>query len=343
VVQNYVRAGDFEGTVLVAERGEIIYEKGFGSANRDSGAPNGPDTRFMIASVTKQFTALLVMQLVGERAIDLDAPISDYLPYYRKDTGATISVRHLLQHTSGLPEGVVEWDQIDDAMVLAGDRPEFVRRFWMGDPTFSPGTDFSYTNTDYGLLGVILEEVTGSSFEDLLSQRILDPLEMKDSGMVAVEMYVPGLATGYVKTENGIETRPYLGQPGYAAAGMFSTARDLFRWNQALLNNELLSPELTTTMFTPIVGINPTTGNYVAFGSWVYERRLSDGQGIRLIERHGYISPFTALNVVAPDHGHSIIILSNVDPADIHGLSYAPGLPYDLLLALYDLPTEGPQ
>ena len=342
LVDAYHARGEFSGAVLVARAGEVVYEGAVGLANREWSVPNGPATRFRIASVTKQFTALLVMRLVEAGRLDLDAPISEVLPYYRADTGARITVRQLLHHTSGLPEEVTSFDQIDDVLSVVDDVPERIRRFCSGDPSFEPGSRFEYSNTDYLVLGAILEQLHGKTFETVLREEILDPLGMDATGLESFEAVVPNRATGYVRVGDRFERRLHFGKLAWAAAGMVSTVGDLFRWNRALMGHELLSEEWTRVMFTPRPA-GSSTDNYAALGSWVYSRPLpGSDRRPRLVERRGYIAPFTALNVLVPEDGHCIVLLANVDPADIHTLPYARGLPLDLLCALYDVPVTPP-
>lgn len=344
IVQAYHDADQFAGSVLTIKSNEVVYAGGFGPANRSWGIPNDPDTRFRICSLTKQFTATLVMQLVGEGKIDLEDPITTHLPWYRRDTGDRISIRQLLQHMSGLPEPVTMFDQIDDAMAVADDAEQLITQFASGDLQFEPGTSFNYSNADFYVLGAIIEAVDNRTFADALQARILDPLEMNDSGLLRFETVIPRLATGYKRVGETFEHRIFFGQLGYAAAGMYSSANDLGRWNLALLNHTILSKELTEQMFTPVV-VEGQTGNYVALGSWVYKRPLPPDRTIapRIVERRGYIEPFTILNVLCPDEMHAIVILSNNDPSDIHALPYADGLPLDLLQLLYDREATGPK
>lgn len=340
LLQKYVDAQAFEGAVLVGKGKEIIYKDAFGFANREWEIPLTTSTKFKIASITKQFTALLIMQLIEEEKVSLEGFVSDYLPYFREDTGKRIKILHLLQHTSGLPEEVTEFDQIDDALAVLDQTEERVKLFADGDPAFEPGSQFNYCNTDFSVLGAIIEQLRGKPFAAVLQERVLNPLGMKNSGVLRPESVIEGLASGYVRTENGWNARIDFGHFAQAAAGMYSTVEDLHLWNAALLNHTLLSETFTKLMFTPRDDVG-NIGNYVALGSWVYQRPLPPDNEKRpwIAERRGYISPFTALNVLALEDGYSVILLSNADPADIHQLPYAAGLPLDLLSLLYGQPV----
>jgi CubicO group peptidase (beta-lactamase class C family) len=161
ILQTRSGAGDFNGTVLVAREGHIIYERGFGLANLEWKIPNDLETKFEIGSMTKQFTALLILQLVNERKIRLDGHLSDYLPYYRKDTGDQVSISELLSHTSGVPSftelpGFLE----GPASRTSYGVKEFAQKYCSGNLQFEPGTNFKYSNSGYFLLGAILEQVS---------------------------------------------------------------------------------------------------------------------------------------------------------------------------------------
>jgi CubicO group peptidase (beta-lactamase class C family) len=165
LLKQYYDYGQFNGSILVAERGKIIYEKGFGMANMEWAIPNQPDTHFRIGSVTKQFTAALVLQLVEEGKIKLDGKITDYLPDYRKDTGGKVTIHQLLNHTSGIPDYTHRPDFSAEISRNPYRVADFVKKFASGDLEFEPGSKFNYSNSGYSVLGAIIERVTWKSDE----------------------------------------------------------------------------------------------------------------------------------------------------------------------------------
>lgn len=205
LMQRNAGAGQFNGTVLVAIHEKIVYEKAFGLADFEWNVPNDLQTKFEIGSMTKQFTALLVLQLVNERRLHLGGHISDYLPYYRPDTGARVTVHELLSHTSGIPNFLTLPGFLDGpASRMHYSTEEFVRKFCSGDLHFEPGNKFAYSNSGYFILGAILERVTGQSYEVLLRERIFDPLGMKDSGYAHTEPLILHRARGYERSAGTI-------------------------------------------------------------------------------------------------------------------------------------------
>jgi len=222
LVSRYSQLGYLNGAVLVARHGTVLYSNGIGYANFASRTPNTPQTKFGIASLTKQFTAVLILQQIADGKIKLDGKLSDYLPWYRKDTASRITIEQLLHHTAGLPPHTEP---------LA-----FAQKSCQPDLGAQPGTQWNYSNCGYDLLGLVLEQVTGKPFSVLLQERLLDPLGMKNSGMDNNDLVQRGGATGYVRQAGArYSAGPYLDHAHiYSAGAMYSTVEDLLLWNQAL-------------------------------------------------------------------------------------------------------------
>jgi CubicO group peptidase (beta-lactamase class C family) len=204
IVMAHHQAGNFSGSALVARGGRVVYRKGFGYANLEWKIPNAPQIKFEIGSMTKQFTALLILQFVHERRLQLDDRLSEDLPYYRKDTGSRITIHDLLTHTSGIPNfidapGFLEGPDSRRAYTIR----EFVASHCSGDLAFESGTRFAYGNSGYFLLGAILEQISGKSYERLLRERIFEPLGMKDSGYARNDVIVANRASGYERSQDG--------------------------------------------------------------------------------------------------------------------------------------------
>jgi CubicO group peptidase (beta-lactamase class C family) len=306
LLKQYYDYGQFNGSILVAEKGKIIYEKGFGMANMEWGIPNQTDTKFRIASVTKQFTAALILQLVEEGKIKLDGKISDYLTDYRKDTGGKVTIHQLLNHTSGIPD----YTNVSSNPYSAGD---FVKKFVSGDLEFEPGSKYKYNNGGYSLLGAIIEKVTGKSYETVLTERILKPLGMTNSGYEHHSPLLQKRASGYEKTPTGFVNAPYIDMLiPYAAGSIYSTVEDLYKWDQSLYEDQILSAESKKLMFTP------------GLSNYGYGIRISDqpigktDQKTKIIWHGGGISGFNSLISRAVDKRQTVIILDNGS----HGLNH---------------------
>ena len=331
VIKNYNVKGDFEGVVLVAKGGKVIHKQAVGLANREWNISHRLDTRFRICSITKQFTAMLVMQFVEAGKLNLDAPVSEYLLDFRKEVGGKITLRNLLSSSSGLPtfDDLAFWQKDDEQLAS----PSFTAKNYIGGNSglsFEPGAKFNYNNADFILLGAILERISGKSFEQLLQEKILQPLGMKRTGILKQKEITENLASGYVEQNSKIVKEPYFHIQNYSSAGaMYSTAEDMLLWNTALLTNKLLSKKYRDEMFAPIEKLG-----YVALGSWSYPLELTNGRKITVVERQGYIGGFCALNIIVPDSDLSLVFLSNTETQTLFRTYARQGLSYDLIKAL---------
>jgi CubicO group peptidase (beta-lactamase class C family) len=312
ILKTYYDYGQFNGTVLVAEKGKVIYQKGFGMANMEWSIPNQPDTKFRIGSVTKQFTATLILQLVEQGKVKLDGKLSDYLPYYRKDTGEKVTVHQLLNHTSGIPS----YTNAEFFKETSRDpyKPEdFVKKFASGNLEFEPGSKFAYNNSGYFLLGAIIEQVTGKSYEAVLNERIFAPLGMTNTGYDNAAPIIKKRADGYEKTPDGFVNAAYLDMSlPYAAGSMYSTVEDLLKWDQALYGDKILSAESKTKMFTP--GLS----NY-GYGFGIEDRAIGKSdKKIKYIQHGGGINGFNCLFTRLVDKQQTVIVLDNVSLGQYH-------------------------
>jgi CubicO group peptidase (beta-lactamase class C family) len=262
LIREFYERGQFNGSVLVAKNGGVIFKKGFGLANREWNSPSQSDTKFQIASLTKQFTAVLIMQLVERGRIRLDGKVSDYLPNYPKDKGGRITIQNLLSHTSGLPNytNLPEWSEMSRQ---AYPPDQFIKLFAGLNLEFEPGSKFKYSNSGYYLLGVIIEKITGKPFGKVLRENILNPLNMRNTGYASSKTVIRNLAAGYERLPTGLyEKAPYQDlSTAFSEGGMYSTVEDLYLWNQGLYSENLLSTKYKEILF------KPNLANY-AFG-WV--------------------------------------------------------------------------
>ena len=325
--------GQFNGAVLVAENGKVIYKNGFGMANMEWGIPVTTDTRFRLGSITKQFTAVLALQLVEQGKLKLDARLSDYLPDYRQDIGQKVTIHHLLTHTSGIPSytGLPNFFQNVSRNPFKVD--EFVKKYASGDLEFEPGTKFSYNNSGYFLLGAIIERITGKPYERVLKENILDPVGMKNTGYDHHNTIIEKRAAGYVKTASGYLNAPYLDMSiPYAAGSIYSTVEDLHLWDQALYTDKLISARSKELMFKPFLD------NY-AYGWVVTNAAFKSGdQPVQIITHGGGINGFNTTIVRFTGQKNLIVMLDNT----------SQGQSLDRLSAtitkiLYNQPYESPK
>lgn len=329
----YSRYGQFNGSVLVADGGLVIYKKGFGMANMEWGIPNQPDTKFRLGSITKQFTATLILQLVEQGKIKLDGKLVDYLPDYRKDTGAKVTIHNLLSHTSGIPNYTASPGFFANVSRNPFSVADFVKKYASNDLEFEPGTKFNYSNSGYFLLGAIIEKVTGKPFDQVLRENIFDPLGMKNSGYDLHRTILAKRATGYSRTPAGYETAAYLDMSiPYAAGSLYSTVEDLFLWDQALYGEKLLSAKSKELMF------KPNLSDY-GYGFVMTKATLGPSKiAVPVIQHSGGINGFSTRIVRMVAEKRLIVLLDNAE----HG-QFLERITTGIESILYDQPSDLPK
>ena len=302
----------FGGAILVEQSRRIVYERQFRQSNIPFEVPNNHQTRYRIASITKLFTAVLVMQLVERNRLSLTDTLVDALPGYSGEGRGQITVYQLLTATSGLRDF---GGNDEEAYKAPWTDTEIVERFCSGPLAFSPGSKFSYNNADYYLLGKILEVAYRQPFSNILAAQILRPLNMRDTGMADTASIIPRLATPYVRDRenDALSNEPHFYIENYGAAGaMYSTPRDLLIFSQGLFQEELLAPATLNKLLTP------NFSNY-AMGLWLFNRTL-DGKTIRMAERQGSIAATGARLVRLLDYDATLVLLANIWPRNMDGL-----------------------
>jgi D-alanyl-D-alanine carboxypeptidase len=317
-ISAYAAAHDFSGTILVRRGGQDEFEQSYGLANRALAVPAKNDTLYRIASVTKLFTSVIVMQLVDEGRIDLDKPVSHYLPTYGRNGAGDIPIRNLLNHTSGLAniDTITSYQEAVTQGMPVYQLPhtpqQLLEQYASGPPVRAPGAAFDYNNADYIVLGEIVEAVTGKSFEATLAQRLIEPLGLHHTGMMAQPRILPGLADTYFRPDDASAFRndlPVYWENWYAAAGMYSTVRDLAQFADALYGRRLMSQNALEQMLTP--GLDG-----YGFGLWAWEIEVT-GRRYRTAERFGSSMGANAVVFRVHDAGLTVIILANSNATDM--------------------------
>ncbi len=332
IMQQYVDNRQFMGTVLVAEKGEVIFKKGYGMANIEWSLPNTPDVKFRLGSITKQFTSMLIMQLVEAGKLKLDGKITDYLPDYPKATGDRVTIHHLLTHTSGIPS-YTNFPTFFAQMSRDPATPtEFIKKFSELSLEFEPGTRFAYNNSGYFLLGAIIEKLTGKSYAEVLQANILTPLNMRDTGFDLPGPILTKRASGYEKRGSGYVNTPYLDMSlPYAAGSMYSTVEDLYKWDQALYTDKLISAKAKATLYTPFL-------DGYAYGWGVGKEKIGQHADSLLVISHGGgINGFNTIIKRLPADKHLIVLLNNTGGAPLGAISRNIGR------ILYNQPVEAPK
>ncbi len=302
--------------VLVMQDGKPVLRKGYGLANKELGVAIQPDMVFELGSITKQFTATAILMLAERGQISLTDDVTKYLPDFPTH-GRSITVEHLLTHTSGIPSytGLPEWlpKRKDDFT------PQQIIDLFKDKPLeFEPGEKWAYNNSGYILLGAIIEKVSGKTYEDFVEQEIFKPLGMTRSYNGHNTEIVPGRVDGYDQDGSGGYRRAdYLSLTHpYAAGALMSTVDDLARWDEALTAARLLKPASLDRMFTPV---NLKSGRNTAYA---YGWGIGEYAGRKVIEHGGDINGFTTDILRVPEARLLVVILSNNTGKDTRPLAF---------------------
>ena len=318
LIQKYNEFNYFNGSVLVANNFEVMFKKGYGYANVEWNIPNDSETKHRLGSITKQFTSMLIMQLVEKGKIKLDGKICDYLPYYRKDTGNKITIEMLLTHQSGIPSYTSREDFQEKLMRKFYKPDDFIKEYCSDDLEFEPGKKFLYDNSGYFILGAIIEHVTGMTYENALRKNILEPLNMQNTGYDWSSAILPKRASGYERTITGLVNAPFLDMSlPYAAGSLYSTVEDLFVWDKALQTEKLISKKYLDEIFK---GRVDAFGGKYAFG-WSILKKTIGNDMFDVITHGGGINGFNTINYMIPQKGLVVILFSNAGGAPLNEMT----------------------
>jgi CubicO group peptidase (beta-lactamase class C family) len=249
----------FSGAVLVARDGHVLLKDGFGLADYDTGEKNKPKTVYGIGSLTKAFTVMSIMMLEERGLLNVTDTLDKYIPGFIN--GDMITLHHLMNHTSGMFEYINDptstiWEFGLEKLALYHTPGQLLDYFIDRPPYFEPGEQWSYCNSAFVVLGIIIEQVSGMSYSDFIEKNILKPLHMKDTIYDPLDLDLPRQAIGY----NDVLTDPPCVAPllhpsiAYSAGGIFSTVEDMFKWDQALYTDRLVSHETLNKIFAPGLG-----------------------------------------------------------------------------------------
>jgi CubicO group peptidase (beta-lactamase class C family) len=298
----YARRDVPGASVIIIKDGKVLYKKAYGLANVEGKVRSTTRTNYRIASMTKQFTAMAILILAERKRLSLDDPLTIFFPGFPA-YGRQITVRHLLNHTSGLPE---YFDLIPAATTTPlkdWDVLNLLKQ--QGHADFPPGSKFRYCNAGYALLALIVEEVSGESFSHFLKKNIFDPLRMIRTRFYAREDHSdPNRAYGYSRTEKGFErTDQSLTSSVLGDGSLYSSVEDLYKWDQALYTSRLVSSEMLKQAFTPGEG----TGEAAYGFGWF----IDNYHGLRDMWHGGNTLGFTSSIYRFPDQRFTVIALTN--------------------------------
>jgi len=292
----------FNGSALIAQQGKILLQKSYGYKNFARHILNDNSTIYQIGSVTKQFTSTVILKLQEEGKLSITDNLSKYFPEFKY--AGKITLENLLAHTSGIYNYTNDIGAEDSAIVCNPINKKLVTDIiFKHEPSLKPGTQFQYSNSNYYLLGLIIEKISGKSYEQNVRDIIFAPLQMNHSLFDFKHSSDTNIATGYqnISDTNQIEATAWRWDSTvtYAAGGIFSTTGDMYKWAKAIANNEILSPDSWKDALTPQLQ------NY-GFG-WYIDSLY----GHKTIAHGGGLPGFTDYLCYFPAEGITIILLSN--------------------------------
>ncbi len=316
VVNYYNTEKNFNGAVLVATNGQIDYLAGVGVSNRQTGTNMTSKTKFKIASITKTFTAALILQLYEQGKIDLDANFGKYYPTYKGEAKDKVTIRHLLTYSSGIPNSEEKLEMKPYQSPLTVD--EFIDQYCSGKLVFTPGEKSNYSNTDYIILHKIIENVSNKPFSSLLQENILNPLNMENTGLLNSKDIITGLTSSYtIDVSNGLITsdQPYFIENYFGSAAMYSTVEDLLRFTNGIFNLKLFNESTKNLMTKP----NERLDNAALGGLW-----YSSGYGAfsrPFLYRTGGLLGSCSNWIHSIDDKKTIIVFNNTDGTNLYEFS----------------------
>ncbi len=321
----YSRVQTFSGSVLVAQKGTVLIDKGYGYRNFATHALNDSNSIFQVGSVTKQFTAAIILQLAEKKKLTLQDKLSRYIPGY--PNGDSISIEHLLTHTAGVFNYTEDAEFMRTKITLPISRDSLIAVFKNKPLSFSPGSQFSYSNSNYILLGYIIEKITGKSYFQVVKENIFEPLHMTHSGFDFKDLDSENKAIGYATAGPGFKAPVVDSSVSFAAGSIYSTTGDLYKWYQALTTGRVLQPATLIKAFTPHLS---QYGYGWAIGR-IYDKQV--------IEHGGSIPGFLSNIRMIPEDDVCIIILDN-HPQKASPSEMTNGITAILYDKPYTLPRE---
>jgi CubicO group peptidase (beta-lactamase class C family) len=318
LIKGYTLTGRFNGSVLVSENNRILLEKGYGFKNVRDSTLNDTSTIFQIASVTKQFTSAVILKLVEQKRLALSDKLSKYYSGFPK--GDSITIENLLTHTSG----IFDWTR---AINFSPKGEQSLIGFLKTKALdFTPGTSWQYSNSNYSLLGYIIQKTTGMSYENAVRKYIFIPLHMTRSGFDFKHLTAKDKATGYsvFNDSSRIEGTLYDSVGPYAAGEIYSTVGDLFKWHKGLQSYKIINRASLEKAYTPF-------RDHYGFG-WITDSLY----GRRIISHSGDISGFCCNLARITEDNIFIVLLNNKEGSDLEVLTK------NILAVLYKQPYAIP-
>ncbi len=300
--ENYEQDGP-GAVALIAKDGNVIYRKAFGNANLELGVSMNPENIFEIGSITKQFTSVSILMLLEQGKLELDDEITKFLPDYPTQ-GKTITVHHLLTHTSGI-KSYTSMEGMRDIARKELSPTELIDFFKNEDMDFEPGEEYRYNNSGYIILGYIIEKLSDQSYAEYIEKNIFEKIDMSSSFYGSMTKMIKNRASGYQENDGYVNANFLDLSIPYAAGSLMSNVDDMLKWQQAVKKNVFVKQETIDLAFTNYTLNN---GEVINYG---YGWGINDLNGVPSIEHGGGIFGFTSQGVYVPSEDLYVIVLTN--------------------------------
>ena len=327
VMKSYYRPEEPGASIVVAKDGKIVFSKGYGIANLEQHTPISSTSVFRMGSMTKQFTAIAILMLVQKGQLSLDDRLSKFYPEQFKDDHG-ITIRHLLGHTSGIKDYIT----IPEVRAYATRKikPQDIIAIIAQSPLdFEPGTDYTYSNSGYFILGGILEQITGVPYTEFITKNILEPLKMQHTSYEDPAQIIANRASGYYRRAEGFINAPYIDMSVIFSAGaLLTTPEDMVKWDESLYLHSLVNAQYIKMALEPQQLHN---GDHTDYG---FGFRMAKVNGVNSIEHGGGIFGFQCYGIRIESAHVYVLVMTNFegknkyDVACAQAAAIAIGKPY---------------
>ena len=324
LIKAYANQSRFNGSVLVIKDGETLLDKGYGLSNVKENLSNKANTIFQVGSITKQFTAAIILKLQEDKKINLQDKLSKYFPGY--PNGDSITIEHLLTHTSGIYSYTNDREFMSSKVSIPHTRDQMISLFKDKPLQFTPGTKWRYSNSGYLLLGYIIEDLTGLTYQQAVRHYIFDPLQMRNSGFAYTQFNNKQKATGYSQLVDEINTlAPSIDSTiSFASGSIYSTTEDLYKFQQGMQSHVIISKSTLEKASTSFMN------------NYGYGFEIDSIAGKRIIGHSGSIHGFVSNLVWVPGENTVVILLNNVTSPHLGKITH------NIISLLFDQPYELP-
>lgn len=300
-LNRYLELKRFNGAVLVAKEEEILFNKGYGLADYEHDIPINNNTKFAITGLSEQFTAYIALKIIRQHRLSLNAPVKDYLADFKLGNGDSITLHRLLSHTSGLPDYPLIHELPKNQAFTKQDLIDHIANLPLESIA---GVEYSYSKLNYNLVGILLEEITGKSYGELLKEYVTEPIGMKNTSLDNFSNIDKNRAKGYLRRNisAGWGNAPYLDLSNtFASQGILSTTEDLLLWINFIRQNYLQDKALQDMLSTSESGIE--------YGFRVKRSEVGEIEEIRSIGV--YSSGFNSFSNLSINSRLTVIVLGN--------------------------------